>query len=118
MYLLYTYFGVNLMLVGSYILDRFNTDNKLTKLFFSAILLFFGVFLLIYESTIADKVAKWWDSSELNFLWRVYIVKKYDNLKPKQVEYIKKQFSEEKDKNSNLYKHLKLILKRNGSKKI
>ena len=113
-YLLYIYFGINLMLLGSYILDSFNDDSKLTKLFSSLVLFFFGGILVVYELTIADKVAEWWDSSELNFIWQVYILKKFDNLEKDRVEYLEKSLSAQKDKNSKLYKHLKIILKRNG----
>ena len=113
-YLLYIYFGINLMLLGSYILDSFNDDSKLTKLFSSLVLFFFGGILVVYELTIADKVAEWWDSTELNFIWQVYILKKFDNLEKDRVEYLEKSLSAQKDKNSKLYKHLKIILKRNG----
>ena len=102
------------MMLGSYLFDRFNDDNKLTKIFFSIILFFFGGILVVYELTIADKVAEWWDSSELNFIWQVYILKKFDNLEKDRAEYLEKSLSAQKDKNSKLYKHLKLILKRNG----
>ena len=113
-YLLYIYFGINLMMLGSYLFDRFNDDNKLTKLFSSLVLFFFGGILVVYELTIADKVAEWWDNSELNFIWQVYILKQYDKLHSSQVEYLNEKLSAQKDKNSKLYKHLKLILKRNG----
>ena len=113
-YLLYIYFGINLMMLGSYLFDRFNDDNKLTKIFSSLVLFFFGGILVVYELTIADKVTKWWDSSELNFIWQVYILKKFDNLEKDRVEYLEKLLSAQKDKNSKLYKHLKIILKRNG----
>ena len=106
------------MMLGSYILDSFNDDNILTKIKDSLVLFFFGGILVVTELTIAEKISKWWDSSELNFLWKVYIIKKYDNLKPKQISYIENQILEEKNKNSKLYKHLKIILKRNGSKEI
>ena len=112
--ILIIYFGINLMMLGSYLLDSFNDDSKLTKLFSSVILFFFGGILVIYELTIADKVAEWWESSELNFIWTVYILKKYDNLEKDRIEYLEKSLSAQKDKNSKLYKHLKLILKRNG----
>ena len=102
------------MLLGSYILDSFNDDSKLTKFFSSLVLFFFGGILVVYELTIADKVAEWWDSSELNFICQVYILKKFDNLEKDRVEYLEKSLSAQKDKNSKLYKHLKLILKRNG----
>ena len=102
------------MLLGSYILDSFNDDSKLTKLFSSLVLFFFGGILVVYELTIADKVAEWWDSSEPNFIWQVYILKKFDNLEKDRVEYLEKSLSAQKDKNSKLYKHLKIILKRNG----
>lgn len=106
------------MILGSYLFDNSEGHNIFEKIFFILFLLFFGGILVVGELTVAEKIANWWNSSELNFLWKVYIIKKYDNLKPKQVDYIKKQFSEEGDKNSDLYKHLKLILKRNGSKEI
>ena len=112
--ILIIYFGVNLMMLGSYILDSFNDDSKLTKLFSSLALFFFGGILVVYELTIADKVAEWWDNSELNFIWQVYILKKFDNLEKDRVEYLEKSLSAQKDKNSKLYKHLKIILKRNG----
>ena len=112
--ILYIYFAINLMLLGSYILDSFNNDNKLTKIFSSLVLFFFGGILVVYELTIANKVAEWWDSSELNFICQVYILKKFDNLEKDRAEYLEKSLSAQKDKNSKLYKHLKLILKRNG----
>ena len=112
--ILIIYFGINLMIFGSYILDSFNDDSKLTKLFSSLVLFFFGGILVVYELTIADRVARWWDSNELNFIWQVYILKKFDNLEKDRVEYLEKSLSAQKDKNSKLYKHLKLILKRNG----
>lgn len=102
------------MMLGSYILDSFNNDSKLTKLFSSLVLFFFGGILVVYELTIADRVARWWDSSELNFIWQVYILKQYDKLHPSQVTYLSEKLSAEKDKNSKYYKHLKIILKRNG----
>lgn len=102
------------MMLGSYILDSFNNDNKLTKIFSSLVLFFFGGILVVYELTIANKVAEWWDSSELNFICQVYILKKFDNLEKDRAEYLEKSLSAQKDKNSKLYKHLKLILKRNG----
>ena len=101
-------------MLGSYILDSFNNDSKLTKLFSSLILLFFGGILVIYEITIADKVAKWWDNSELNFLYNVYILKSFDNKPQEYVEAIERAISAEKNKNSIFYKHLTVILKRNG----
>lgn len=101
------------MMLGSYILDSFNNDSKLTKLFSSLILLFFGGILVIYEITIADKVAKWWDNSELNFLYNVYILKSFDNKPQEYVEAIERAISAEKNKNSKLFKHLTVILKRN-----
>ena len=101
------------MMLGSYLFDRFNDDNKLTKIFSSLVLFFFGGILVVYELTIADKIAEWWDSSELNFLWSVYIIKKFDNLEKDRVEYLERSLSAQ-DKNSKFYKHLKLILKRNG----
>lgn len=110
---LYIYFGINLMMLGSYILDSFNNDSKLTKLFSSLVLFFFGGILVVYELTIADKVAEWWESSELNFIWTVYILKKYDNLEKDRIEYLEKTLSAQKDKNSKLYKHLTVILNRN-----
>lgn len=100
-------------MLGSYILDSFNNDSKLTKLFSSLILLFFGGILVIYEITIADKVAKWWDNSELNFLYNVYILKSFDNKPQEYVEAIERAISAEKNKNSKLFKHLTVILKRN-----
>ena len=100
-------------MLGSYILDSFNNDSKLTKLFSSLILLFFGGILVVYEITIADKVAKWWDSSELNFLYNVYILKSFDNKPQEYVEAIERAISAEKNKNSKLFKHLTVILKRN-----
>lgn len=112
--ILIIYFGINLMMLGSYLLDSFNDDSKLTKLFSSVILFFFGGILVIYELTIADKVAEWWESSELNFIWTVYILKKYDNLEKDRIEYLEKSLSAQKDKNSIFYKHLTVILKRNG----
>ena len=108
------YFGINLMMLGSYLFDRFNDDSRLTKLFISLILFFFGGILVVYELTIADKVAEWWDSSELNFLWNVYILKSFDNKSQEYVEAIERAISAEKNKNSIFYKHLTVILKRNG----
>lgn len=102
------------MMLGSYILDSFNDDSKLTKLFSSLVLFFFGGILVVYELTIADKVAEWWDNSELNFLYNVYILKSFDNKSQEYVEAIERAISAEKNKNSIFYKHLKLILKRNG----
>ncbi len=101
-------------MLGSYLFDRFNDASKLTRLFSSLILFFFGGILVIYELTIADKVAEWWESSELNFIWTVYILKKFDNLEKDRIEYLEKSLSAQKDKNSKLYKHLMVILKRNG----
>ena len=99
--ILYIYFGIHLMMVGSY-------------LFYAGIVfIFFGGILIVYEFTFADKVADWWDSSELNFIWQVYILKKFDNLEKDRVEYLEKSLSAQKDKNSKLYKHLTVILKRN-----
>ena len=112
-YLLYIYFGINLMMLGSYLFDRFNDDNKLTKIFSSLVLFFFGGILVVYELTIADKVAKWWDRSELNFLYNVYILKSFDNKSQEYVEAIERAISAEKNKNSIFYKHLTVILKRN-----
>ena len=99
------------MMLGSYLFDRFNDDRNI---FSSVVLFFFGGILVVYELTIADKVAEWWDSSELNFIWQVYILKKFDNLEKDRAEYLEKSLSAQKDKNSKLYKHLKIILKRNG----
>ena len=53
------------MLLGSYILDSFNDDSKLTKLFSSLVLFFFGGILVVYELTIAllwlnGKFKGWW----------------------------------------------------------
>ena len=89
------------MMLGSYLFDRFNDDNKLTKIFSSLVLFFFGGILVVYELTIADKVAKWWDSTELNFIWQVYILKKFDNLEKDRVEYLEKSLSAQKIKTVN-----------------
>ena len=101
------------MMLGSYLFDRFNDDNKLTKIFSSLVLFFFGGILVVYELTIADKVAKWWDRSELNFLYNVYVLKSFDNKPQEYVEAIERAISAEKNKNSKLFKHLTVILKRN-----
>ena len=101
------------MMLGSYILDSCNDDSKLTKLFSSLVLFFFGGILVVYELTIADKVTKWWDSSELNFMWNIHVIKKFDNLEISRIEYLELVILAEKDKNSKLYKHLTAILKRN-----
>ena len=93
-------------MLGSYILDSFNNDSKLTKLFSSLILLFFGGILVVYKLTIADKVAKWWDSSELNWLWSLYILKKFDNLDERQLDFLKNSSAEKSKINK--------ILKRNS----
>ena len=112
--ILYIYFGINLMMLGSYLFDRFNDDSKMTKIFTSVVLFFFGGILVVYELTIADIVAIWWDNSELNFLWSVYILRKFDNLEAEGIEYLKKSISGQKDKNSKLCKHLTVIVKRNS----
>ena len=52
-------------------------------------------------------------TSELNFIWSVYIIKKFENLEKDRIKYLEKSLSAQKDRNSKLYKHLKLILKRN-----
>ena len=102
------------MMLGSYILDSFNDDNILTKIKASLVLFFFGGILLIYELSIADKVAEWWGNSNAGFYWRLYVSKSYDNMESQYLKILEEQISQEKDKNSIFYKHLKLILKRNG----
>lgn len=113
-YIVYTYLMINTLMVGSYILDIFNDDTKIKKFFICFILFFFGGILFIYELTIADKVAEWWDSSEICFLWRLYVLKTYDNMEENYLKVLENQISAEKNKNSIFYKHLKLILKRNN----
>lgn len=112
-HVIYIYLIINSLMLGSYILDRFNDDSVRQKIFCSILLFFFGAILVIFELTIADRVERWWESSELNFLWKVYVFRKYDGLLKSQIEYIEGQILAE-DKNSKLYKHLKIILKRNG----
>ena len=68
------------MILGSYFFDNSEGHNVFEKIFCILFLFFFGGFLVVAELTIAEKIAKWWDSSELNFLWQVYIIKKYDKL--------------------------------------
>ena len=102
------------MMLGSYLFDRFNDDNKLTKIFSSLVLFFFSGILVVYELTIADKVAKCWDRSELNVLYNVYVLKSFDNKSQEYVEAIERAISAEKNKISIFYKHLTVILKRNG----
>ena len=102
------------MMLGSYILDSCNDDSKLTKLFSSLVLFFFGGILVVYELTIADKVAKWWDRSKLKIIYNVYVLKSFDNKSQEYVEAIERAISAEKNKNSIFYKHLTVILKRNG----
>jgi len=113
-YIVYTYLMINTLMVGSYILDIFNDDTKIKKFFNSLILFFFGGILFIYELTIADKVAEWWDSSEICFLWRLHVLKTYDDMEESYLQILEKQILVEKDKNSIFYRHLKLILKRNN----
>jgi hypothetical protein len=113
-YIVYTYLMINTLMVGSYILDIFNDDTKIKKFFICFILFFFGGILFIYELTIADKFAEWWDSSELCFLWRLHVLKTYDNMEENYLKVLENQISAEKNKNSIFYKHLKLILKRNN----
>lgn len=102
------------MMLGSYLFDMGNEDTVMQKTFFICLLLFFGGILVVYELTIADEVAEWWDSSELNFLWNAYILKSYNNLSSEQLEAIEGIISAEKDRDSIFYKHLTVILKRNG----
>lgn len=112
--ILYIYFGINLMLLGSYLFDTFNNDSKITKIFSSVVLFFFGGILVVYELTIADTVAEWWSNSELNWLWNIYILKKFDNLESNKIKYLKKSILAQKDKNSKLVRQLTKIVKRNG----
>lgn len=102
------------MMLGSYLFDSFNDDSKMTKFFSSLVLFFFGGILVVYELTIADKVAKWWGSCDIGFYYQLYIIKSFDGIPSEELEFLEKTVSAEKDKNSKLYKHLTAILKRNN----
>lgn len=118
--LLYVYFGINLMMLGSYLFDGFNNDSKITKIFSSVVLFFFGGILVVYELTIADKVAEWWYNSEIGFWYRLNISKEYDDKSSDYLEALKRRISaekENKDKESQkLVKHLTRIVERNNQK--
>ena len=115
--ILYIYFGINLMMLGSYLFDSFNDDSKLTKIFSSVLLFFFGGILVAYEFTIADKVAEWWYSSEIGFWYRLTISKEYDDISEEDLKHIENQVRYEKaDENpcQKLINHLTRIVKRNN----
>lgn len=101
-------------MTGYFLNENLRWETKKYSIIFSVVCLLIGAITVVYALTISDKVAKWWDSSELNFLWNVYILKKFDNLEEDRVDYLEKSLSAQKDKNSKLYKHLTIILKRNG----
>jgi len=83
-------------------------------------LIFFGGILLLWEVTIAKKFDDWFNSSEFGFWWKMYINKKYDNLKLEQIDFIKGQIRREKELNrkesQKLIKHLTKIIERNNVK--
>lgn len=116
-HLIYIYLIINSIFLGSYILDSFNNDSLREKVFCSFLLFFFGGIMALYEIVIADKFEKWLEGTYFKFLWRVYIIRKYDNLNEDQLNFIRGQISAEKDKTEKdsvrLVKHLKIILKRN-----
>lgn len=118
---LYIYFGINLFIAGMYFGDvSFNLYSKKEIIIWTSFLIFFGGILLLWEATIAQKFDNWFNSSEFGFWWKMNVNKKYDNLKPEQVEYIEGQIRREKGlnrKDSNkLIEHLTKILKRNNVK--
>lgn len=108
------YFGINIFLLGGYFLDSFNTDSLKTKSSVFFILFFFGGILVLWEAFFAQRFA----NSNLMFWWKMYVNKKYDNLKPEQVEYIEGQILREKELNrkesQKLINHLTRILKRHN----
>lgn len=114
--ILYVYFGISLFIAGMGIDVYFNTRKENIQIFF--ILIFFGGILALWDLLLADRLQNWFNSSEFGFWWKMYINKKYDNLKPEQINYIKGQISAEKENKSKesqkLIKHLTKILKRNG----
>lgn len=110
MILLLIYFGINLFVAGMSVSD-FNTRKENFQCV--SILLLFGVILIFWEFFFAEKFEKWFDSSKFGFWWKLNIERKYDSLHHREIEYIKSQIAQEKDKNSILVKQLKRILKRN-----
>lgn len=94
--ILYIYFGINLMMLGSYLFDSFNDDTVFNKIFSSVLLFFFGGILVIYELTIADKVAEWWYNSEIGFWYRLNISKEYDNKSSEYIGALKRYTATEK----------------------
>ena len=109
---LYIYFAINLFIAGMSV-DVFNTKRENIRNV--SILLFFGTILLLWEFTLADKFEEWFNNSSFGFYWKLYLIKKYDNLDSDALEYIRGQIlAENKDKQSQKsVKHLTKILKRN-----
>ena len=75
---------------------------------------------MAYELIIADKVARWWYSSEIGFWYRLNVSKEYDNKSSEYIEALKRYISaekENKDKESQkLVKYLIRIVERNNQK--
>ena len=114
--ILYIYFAINLMLLGSYILDSFNNDSIKEKFFVSALLILFGGISVVYEFTIADKVEEWWDKSDIGFWYKLNISKEFDNKSKDYVEALQRYILKEKGTKKDI-KRVNRIIKRNGNSK-
>lgn len=114
--ILYIHFAINLMLLGSYILDNFNNDSIKEKVFVSTLLILFGGILVVYEFTIADKVEEWWDESDIGFYYKLNISKEFDNKSKDYIEALQRYVSEEKGTKKDV-KRVARIIKRNGNSK-
>jgi hypothetical protein len=73
--------------------------------------------MALYEIVIVGYIEGGMRDNYFGFLWRLYIIRKYDNLTEEQLNFIRGKISAEKDKaereSVRLVKHLKIILKRN-----
>lgn len=74
-HLIYIYLIINSIVLGSYLLDRFNDDNLIERIYWSVILFFFGGILVLYEVTVSKYIEGGMRDSYFGFLWRLYITK-------------------------------------------
>ena len=119
--ILHIYFAINLMILGSYLLNEFNHGSKAEKFFISVLLFFCGGIFVIWELTLARSYDKWYENSSFRFYFEFYCTGRYSNLEPSILENIKGQIlreKENKDKESKrLVKHLTKILDRHDNNK-
>lgn len=109
MIFIYIYFAINIFTAGMSVSDSYTKGKNLKGIY---VCLFFGVIFILYYIVPKDRLKNWWIKSNIRFYLRLYVLKEYDNLSDKQIDYVKNELLAEKElKTRN--KIIK-ILKRNG----